>query len=113
MEGHRRTRRFIAALAIACLTGCAHAPPTGVLPVATEPAGALAWTSEGVECRTPCELEIRLDRPVLVNLDADGYEPVRNILVLRGPDRSTSLAPGRLERVLEPAADSRVADSIL
>jgi hypothetical protein len=112
MEGHRRIRRYCAALALACLSGCAYAPPTGVLPISTEPAGALAWTPDGATCRTPCDLEIRLDRPVLVNLDAEGYEPIRNILVLRGPDRSTRLAPGRLERILEPAADSRLAERV-
>ncbi len=113
MEGHRRIRRFSATLAVACIAGCANAPPTGLLPVTTQPAGALAWTLEGAKCRTPCVLEIRLDRPVLVNLDAHGYEPVRNILVLRGPDSPDTLAPGRLERNLEPAAASRLANSTL
>ena len=99
MEGRRRLLLpiVLAASCAAGLPGCASAPPTATLPVVTEPAGAVAWVAEGAECTTPCELTVRLDRPVLVNIRADGYEPVRNILILRGPGGRVALAPERLQ----------------
>jgi hypothetical protein len=115
MEGRRRllTYAVLAVGWIAGLGGCASAPPTATLPIATQPAGALAWVSGGAECITPCDLEVRMDRPVLVNIHAEGYKPVRNILVLRGPNGAAALAPGSLDRLLEADPDSRVADSVL
>ena len=115
MEGRRRLL-INAVLAVgwsAGLVGCASAPPTASLPIATQPPGALAWISGGAECITPCDLEVRMDRPVLVNLQADGYRPVRNILVLRDPGRAAALAPGSLHRMLETDPDSRLADNAL
>ncbi len=115
MEGYPRSLiRLALALGLAAgVAACAGTPRTATLPVTTEPAGAVAWTPGGAECVTPCNLQVRLDQPVLVNLRAEGYKPVRNILVLRGPDGAPALAPGRLERALEPDPDSRLADRLL
>ena len=113
MEGLRRLFSSLALVSAAGLGGCASAPPTATLPVVTEPAGALAWVAGGAECVTPCTLSVRLDQPVLINIRADGYQTIRNVLVLRGPGGALALAPGRLERTLAPDPESRLAQGIL
>ena len=115
MEGHRRSLTPVVLVLgwAAALAGCAGTPPMATLPVVTEPPGAVAWVAGGAECTTPCSLDVRMDQPVLVNIRAAGYAPVRNILVLRGPAGALALAPERLERVLEPDPESRLAESLL
>lgn len=70
-----------AAIAIGCgllLASCANLPSGGrnTVRFITEPEGALARTSLGQTCTTPCALSIsRLD-PFTVTFEKDGFEPV-------------------------------------
>lgn len=64
-------------------TGCATITrgTTEVLVIETTPPGADVELSNGMRCRTPCSLEMKRKKEVVVEISKQGYEPVKvNVL---------------------------------
>ena len=51
------------------------------LVIETDPAGATASVSGGLQCTTPCALLVKRSGEVVVAVDKAGYEPVRKTVV--------------------------------
>jgi hypothetical protein len=51
-------------------------PPTETLRIESEPPGADARTSQGQNCRTPCELTVSAGGDMSVSFALNGYQPL-------------------------------------
>src|SRR4030088_1197013 len=52
------------------------APPTEMLRIESEPPGADARTTQGQNCRTPCELAVPAGGDMAVSFALNGYQPL-------------------------------------
>ena len=82
----------------------------------SEPAGALATTSMGPSCRTPCSLQVPTTNEFSVSFALDGYQPQTVPVRVRPADNvfgSATVSPNpllaQLQPVPPPAAKKRRA----
>ena len=76
-------RIAVALLATLAWAGCATITRGTIeaLVIETDPAGATASVSGGLQCTTPCALLVKRSGEVVVAVDKEGYEPVRKTVV--------------------------------
>jgi hypothetical protein len=86
-------------------------PSSDVLRVESEPPGADVRTSEGQNCRTPCELTVAVTNDFTVTYSLNGYQP-HTVQVRSDPDGS-KLQPNpvfaELKSLSSPAAKKKPA----
>ena len=76
-------RTVVALLAALAGTGCATITRGTIeaLVIETDPAGATASVSDGLQCTTPCALLVKRSGEVVVTVDKAGYETARTTVV--------------------------------
>jgi hypothetical protein len=87
-------------------------PPTETLRIESEPPGADARTSQGQNCRTPCELTVPAGGDMAVSFALNGYQPLTvpvRTEQLGGPGNEARLQPNPVYGELQPAAPPRPA----
>ena len=100
--------RVIAAMACGlALAGCAmsmpsldffkSAPATETLRIESEPPGADARTSQGQNCRTPCELTVPAGAETTVSFALNGYQPLTVAVRTEQPGGAGSGFEARLQ----------------
>ena len=90
------------------------APPTEMLRIESEPPGADARTSQGQNCRTPCELIVPAGGDMAVSFALNGYQPLTVPVRTEqagGPGSSNEarLQPNPVYAELQPASSPRPA----
>jgi hypothetical protein len=88
------------------------APPTETLRIESEPPGADARTSQGQNCRTPCELTVPAGGEMAVSFALNGYLPLTVPVRTEqpgGPGAGTEarLQPNPVYGELQPATPPR------
>jgi hypothetical protein len=86
------------------------APPTEMLRIESEPPGADARTTQGQNCRTPCELTVPAGGDMAVSFALNGYQPLT--LQVRteqagGPGNEARMQPNPVYAELQPATPPR------
>ncbi len=78
-----RTNRIAVALVAATAAGCATITRGTVeaLVIETDPAGATARLSNGMQCTTPCAVLVRRRGDIVVTIDKAGYESVEATVI--------------------------------
>ena len=90
------------------------APPTEMLRIESEPPGADARTSQGQNCRTPCELIVPAGGDMAVSFALNGYQPLTVPVRTEQPGGPSAgnearLQPNPVYGELQPASPPRPA----
>lgn len=86
------------------------APPTEIVRIESEPPGADARTTQGQNCRTPCELTVPAGGDMAVSFALNGYQPLTVQVRTEqagGPGSEARLQPNPVYAELQPATPSR------
>jgi hypothetical protein len=73
------------------------APPTETLRIESEPPGADARTTQGQNCRTPCELTVSAGGDLAVSFALNGYQPLTVQVRTEQPGGASSGGEARLQ----------------
>jgi hypothetical protein len=79
------------------------APVTEAVQFETEPAGATASLSTGQNCKTPCSVEVPVDKPFSVTFTLAGFQPASEQVETVLADGVTHLRPNPVLAELTPA----------